>query len=150
MNNINTHTNNMETLKLILAKAVSLLIIIFVFALGYSAYETWIKEPEDPKTTWYWADQCLQSRITYRSFEESGSWRFELANDMIGDALINFEIYNENGDKQEFSQVIKASTGSGLIKVPFKCDEVGPKVNIVSVIMIENGKESYILDCVEK
>ena len=140
----------METLKLILSKAISLIIIAVVFAFGYAAYETWIKEPENPKKTWYWADQCLQERITYRSFEENGGWKFELANDMVGDAMITFEIYNEQGQSKEFSQVIKAGTGSGLIPVQFECDEAGPKVNIVSVIMMENGKESYILDCREE
>lgn len=140
----------METLKLILSKAISLIIIAVVFAFGYAAYETWIKEPEDPKKTWYWADQCLQERITYRSFEENGGWKFELANDMVGDAVITFEIYNEQGQSKEFSQAIKAGTGSGLIEVPFTCDETGPKVSIVSVIMMENGKESYILDCIEE
>jgi hypothetical protein len=140
----------MEILKLILSKAISLIIIAVVFTFGYAAYETWIKEPEDPKKTWYWADQCLQERVTYRSFEKNGTWKFELANDMVGDAVITFEIYNGQGESQEFSQVIKAGTGSGLIPVKFQCDEAGPKVNIVSVIMMENGKESYILDCVEK
>lgn len=140
----------MEILKLMLSKAISLIIIMVVFAFGYAAYETWIKEPEDPKKTWYWADQCLQEKITYRSFEENGRWKFELANDMVGDAVITFEIYNGQGDSEEFNQIIKGSNESGLIDVPFECDEAGPKVNIVSVIMMENGKESYILDCIEK
>ena len=140
----------MEFIKFVVARMATLLAIGFVFVLCWAAYDTWIKEPEDPKTQWYWADQCLQERITYRSYEENGTWKFELANDMVGDAVITFEIHNGQGKRQEFSQVIKAGTGSGLIPVKFQCDDAGPKVNIVSVIMMENGKESYILDCREE
>lgn len=132
----------MDTLKYFFYKIVKVGLIILVMAFIYAACDSIFGDEKDPKNTWYWADQCLQDRITYRTWEQNGVWSFELANDMKGDAMITYEIIGDKID--EHIQIIKSGDSSGILPVDSKeC----PKVTIVSVVMMKDGKLDYILNC---
>lgn len=87
----------MDFIKYVILKSIKILTAIIIFALCYAAYESFFKEEENPKTTWYWVNDCLQDRVTYRTFKESESTVVEISNHMVGDAMISFEsaIVNE-------------------------------------------------------
>lgn len=131
----------MDTLKYFFYKIVKVGFIILVMAFIYAACDS-IFGKEDPKNTWYWADQCLQDKITYRTWKQNGVWSFELANDMRGDAMITYEIIGDKIDER--TQIIKSGDSSGILPVDSKeC----PTVTIVSVVMMKDGRPDYILNC---
>lgn len=132
----------MDTLKYFFYKIVKVGLIILVMAFLYAACDSIFGEEKNPEKTWYWADQCLQDRITYRTWEQNDLWSFELANDMKGDAMITYEII---GDKiEEHTQIIKSGDSSGILTV---YSEECPNVRIVSVVMMKDGRPDYILNC---
>jgi|688.fasta_scaffold796798_2 hypothetical protein len=132
----------MDTLKYFIYKLLKLGFIIFAMALIYTACDSIFSEDKDPKKTWYWADQCLQNRITYRCWNENGKWFLELANDMKGDAMITYEIKGSNVNS--YTQIIKSGSSSGNILVD---SNEFPTLTIISVVMMKNGKPDYILEC---
>jgi hypothetical protein len=137
----------MDYIKYIVLKSIKILTLIIIFSLCYAAYETWFKEEEDPKKTWYWVNDCLKERINYRTFEENGSTVVEISNDMVGDAMVTFEI-NDGVTTNEFIKVIKSGSTTGKIITQNKTET--PSIRIISVVMLKNGNPDYILECNEK
>jgi len=134
----------MNFLKYIILKSIKILAIIIVISIVYAAYETWFVEPDNPKTTWYWADDCLENRINYRTFDEGGITVVEISNDMVGDAMITFEIY-DGVNREEYIKTLKSGSTTGKIHLSNKTDY--PTIKIISVVMLKNGEPDYILEC---
>ena len=137
----------MDFIKYVILKSIKILTTIIIFALCYAAYESFFKEEENPKTTWYWVNDCLQDRVTYRTFKESESTVVEISNHMVGDAMISFEI-NDGITTEEYIKIIKSGSTTGKIKTKNKTET--PNISIISVVMLKNGNPDYILQCDEK
>lgn len=106
-------------------------------------------QEELPKDQWYWMDEyCWKDFILYKSWMENGVCRYEILNNMLEhDILLTVNATDGNNYEEEISYEIKAGKSTGVIKTDKK---IVISLDIISVIKIEKGVPTTILECEKK
>jgi hypothetical protein len=118
-------------------------------AIIYAVYETYIKDPEDPKKTWYYADDCWQDYILYKAWKEGGEWKIEILNNINQDITLNYDISDENGNSNGYESTIKTGRTTGVMSSGIP-DSDYPYIRIVSVYSRKDGVPSTMIECTEE
>lgn len=106
-------------------------------------------EEKQPKEQWYWADDyCWKDFILYKSFMENGVCSYEILNNMKEhDILLTVQITDGGKYIKEMSYQINAGKTTGIIRTDLKKVVT---MDIVSVIKVENGVTTQIMECEKK
>jgi len=102
-------------------------------------------EEKPEKESWYWMDRCFQDHIPFRSWKESGKWKYEIVDNIDEDILLTY-LVRHGGKVDEEEAAIKTGEGTGEIatSIPESEEMV---LEVVSVIAMKRGIPYKVIEC---
>lgn len=121
--------------------------IFLTLLLGSAMLAGGCGEDKPEKDTWYWGHDCWQDYIPYRSWPESGTFRYEIMNNIKDDdILLTYILVQQSGKRTEMHAEIESGKTTGIIDSGVK-ESDAVTVEIVSVIALKGGIPDHAIEC---